>query len=97
MPNTSSGAAAAKPGSRSVPVVRPRRTGSLTTTAARGMSPVQRAPGSGMPCSTTCTGDRPQSQYTALNLVTCTIGQPGASAIGWRVLTAGPGGASCSR
>ena len=37
MPNTSSGAAAAKPGSRSVPVVRPRRSGSLTTTAARGM------------------------------------------------------------
>ena len=35
MPKTSSGAAPANSGSRSVPVHRPRRTGSLTTTAAR--------------------------------------------------------------
>ena len=36
MPKTSSGVARARPGSRSVPVIRPRRTGSLMQTAARG-------------------------------------------------------------
>ena len=50
------GRSAAKPGTRSAPTVRPRRPGSLTTTAPRGSSPVYRAPGSMMPCSITVVG-----------------------------------------
>jgi len=57
MPNASTGAAVANRPIRSVPVTRPQRTGSLTATATRGSSPVNRWPGSTMPCSTTRVGE----------------------------------------
>ena len=79
------------------PVTWLRRTGSLMQTARVRRVPVQRWPGSGMPCSTRNTGAAPLSHIAALNAVTCTTGMSPRSAIGCRQPAASPRGVLCSR
>ncbi len=64
-------------------MTRPRRTGSLVTTASRSSSPVQRAAGSTMPCSITVVRVPPVSQNSSLKWVTWAIEQ--VVAVGHRV------------
>ena len=88
------------PSTMSLPATRHRRTGSLTLTASDASSPVYRAPGSGMPCSTTVVGWSPQSQAMALKAVTCatsTSCRRGSPSTGCSLRTACSVGALCSR
>ena len=78
-------------------MIRPRRTGSLTTTATRGSSPVYRGPGRRCRARSRWSARRPLSQKSWLKWVTCTIGMSRRSASGCRASPTSPRRACCAR